>query len=265
MRAIPGFRPEGWCPDPNMACDTLDQDIEPAIDFDQPCPVCGSLEAEDKCLICDNCCLNVHYFCIGLSSVPEGAWICPWCSQGIAFNTEKVLDFTFMKCTLYQSYQKIYHQNFVFFPLFVVSCLIQGNKILSCFKNNSCDGPKESTNSSTPYMVIQAGVLDDEHTRSLSIARNEPNTQGSKRRLSNSESKCSGNLFGTQASADASNMQATSNIQNRIPGHQCTSESTSINPFKKSASFETGIYEFYSKLEREYSFNQPGFYGEQDW
>ena len=49
--------------------------------LNQPCLVCGSLDDADSCLLCDRCDLATHYACVGLSSVPSGDWLCPWCQK----------------------------------------------------------------------------------------------------------------------------------------------------------------------------------------
>jgi hypothetical protein len=79
LNAIPDFRPKGWLSDSDFVPELPVHDV---ITPEEPCVVCNSLDDEDKCLICDNCNMCLHYFCIGLAAIPDGAWICPWCAQG---------------------------------------------------------------------------------------------------------------------------------------------------------------------------------------
>lgn len=44
-----------------------------------PCPVCGRDDHEEVLLLCDGCDTAYHTHCIGLESVPEGAWFCMEC------------------------------------------------------------------------------------------------------------------------------------------------------------------------------------------
>ena len=100
LAAIPGFCPRGWSaetPSATVAGVQIVPQDETLINFDQPCVICDSLDDDDKCLICDNCCVNLHYFCIALTSVPDGAWICPWCAQGIRLDTEQVISSNLQK------------------------------------------------------------------------------------------------------------------------------------------------------------------------
>ena len=94
LNAIPGFCPSGWPKEAiNPKSGPARTSQEPNVDLDEPCVVCRSLEEDDKCLICDSCSMNLHFFCIGLSSIPDGAWICPWCEQGFVLNTKQVFSF----------------------------------------------------------------------------------------------------------------------------------------------------------------------------
>ena len=49
--------------------------------LNQPYLVCGSPDDADSCLLRDRCDLATHYACVGLSSVPSGDWLCPWCQK----------------------------------------------------------------------------------------------------------------------------------------------------------------------------------------
>ena len=53
--------------------------IDPEDDF--PCSICGDgdYEDDDPILICEGCEQGVHIKCYGVSSVPEGAWLCDMC------------------------------------------------------------------------------------------------------------------------------------------------------------------------------------------
>eukprot|EP00854_Cymbomonas_tetramitiformis_P004931 gene4931-6014_t len=42
------------------------------------CGVCGK---EGELLLCDNCPVAVHVWCVGLRQVPEGDWLCAQCSE----------------------------------------------------------------------------------------------------------------------------------------------------------------------------------------
>eukprot|EP00126_Sphaerothecum_destruens_P015473 Sdes_comp9477_c0_seq1m947 len=48
---------------------------------DASCYVCQSKEAEDDILLCDNCNLGFHKFCLQpiLLETPSGKWFCPLC------------------------------------------------------------------------------------------------------------------------------------------------------------------------------------------
>ena len=65
--------------------DGVDSDV-----LDQPCAVCGSSDADDSCLLCDTCDLAVHFGCIGLHSVPQGDWSCPWCVKQTVPSSKEV-------------------------------------------------------------------------------------------------------------------------------------------------------------------------------
>ncbi|XP_009617084.1 histone-lysine N-methyltransferase ATXR6-like [Nicotiana tomentosiformis] len=48
---------------------------------DSCCEKCGSGDNADKLLLCDNCDMGFHLFCLNplLPSVPQGSWFCPSC------------------------------------------------------------------------------------------------------------------------------------------------------------------------------------------
>lgn len=52
---------------------------------DTPCTVCRNRESDDlnQILICDGCEVAVHQNCYGIRSVPDGAWKCEACAQGL--------------------------------------------------------------------------------------------------------------------------------------------------------------------------------------
>ena len=56
-----------------------------AADDDDGCRVCHSLEHADQVLLCDECDLQYHIFCLSppLSAVPWGEWFCPTCRYGL--------------------------------------------------------------------------------------------------------------------------------------------------------------------------------------
>jgi hypothetical protein len=90
LNAIPGFKPDGWSSESHKRS-IQNVDSEGKSNFDQPCLVCESNDQEDMALLCDNCDMCMHFFCIGLKSVPCGAWICPWCEQAVPVQTEEVI------------------------------------------------------------------------------------------------------------------------------------------------------------------------------
>mmetsp|Transcript_12385 Transcript_12385/g.27188 ORF Transcript_12385/g.27188 Transcript_12385/m.27188 type:complete len:587 (-) Transcript_12385:238-1998(-) len=62
------------------AVDVVDEDAPPVWDF---CPLCCSAEDEASLLLCDGkqqrCPAMYHFYCLGLTCIPEGDWFCPSC------------------------------------------------------------------------------------------------------------------------------------------------------------------------------------------
>ena len=53
-------------------------------DIDEGCYICGKNTDLDKLLVCDRCKNNFcHYYCCGLSKIPEGKWFCGYCAEEI--------------------------------------------------------------------------------------------------------------------------------------------------------------------------------------
>ncbi|XP_071478163.1 uncharacterized protein [Diadema antillarum] len=46
------------------------------------CSQCGDPTHEDKMMFCDKCDRGYHTFCVGLTDIPTGLWLCPSCSSG---------------------------------------------------------------------------------------------------------------------------------------------------------------------------------------
>ena len=59
-------------------------------DDDKPCALCGSTEDGETCMLCDSCDVAAHTGCLGLKSVPDGDWACPWCENHVTFQSVKV-------------------------------------------------------------------------------------------------------------------------------------------------------------------------------
>lgn len=49
---------------------------------DVACNICNSGEREEVLLLCDQCNLGYHTYCVGLDQVPDGDFNCPKCSEG---------------------------------------------------------------------------------------------------------------------------------------------------------------------------------------
>lgn len=63
--------------DPSMIIDYVDDDF---ADF-QPCPICGDSDNEELLLLCDNCNVPSHTYCVGLDDIPSGPWYCNQCEE----------------------------------------------------------------------------------------------------------------------------------------------------------------------------------------
>ncbi|OAA54133.1 phd and ring finger domain protein [Niveomyces insectorum RCEF 264] len=69
-KQVAEFDPQAW----------LDEYAEAEEeDVSTPCPVCNLADHEEVLLLCDGCDTPYHTHCIGLDSVPEGAWFCMEC------------------------------------------------------------------------------------------------------------------------------------------------------------------------------------------
>lgn len=44
------------------------------------CNQCGQLHDEDKMMFCDKCDRGYHTYCVGLSTIPDGHWVCALCA-----------------------------------------------------------------------------------------------------------------------------------------------------------------------------------------
>lgn len=60
-----------------MVIDYVDDDF---ADF-QPCPICGDSDNEELLLLCDNCDVPSHTYCVGLDDIPSGPWYCNRCEE----------------------------------------------------------------------------------------------------------------------------------------------------------------------------------------
>ncbi|KAK1769366.1 hypothetical protein QBC33DRAFT_557412 [Phialemonium atrogriseum] len=68
-KQVAEFDPQAW----------LDENPEEEELDTTPCPVCNAADQEDLLLLCDGCDTPYHTYCIGLDSVPHGAWFCMEC------------------------------------------------------------------------------------------------------------------------------------------------------------------------------------------
>lgn len=61
--------------DPSMLIEEYDEEDEE----EQPCPICGDDDNEDRLLQCDGCDSYYHTYCIGVDDVPVGHFFCEEC------------------------------------------------------------------------------------------------------------------------------------------------------------------------------------------
>lgn len=61
--------------DPSMLID--EEEDEPEF---QPCRICGNDDHEEVLLLCDNCQVPHHTYCVELVEVPSGPWFCEECA-----------------------------------------------------------------------------------------------------------------------------------------------------------------------------------------
>ena len=68
-------------PDPEAAVLTTVISPQEEEAEDEVCHVCagGDFEDSNKIVFCDNCDVAVHQYCYGISTVPEGQWLCVLC------------------------------------------------------------------------------------------------------------------------------------------------------------------------------------------
>ncbi|KAK0621537.1 hypothetical protein B0T17DRAFT_494179 [Bombardia bombarda] len=66
------FDPQAW----------LDENPEDE-EINVPCPVCNRSDNEEVLLLCDACDTPYHTHCIGLESIPRGAWFCMECVDAV--------------------------------------------------------------------------------------------------------------------------------------------------------------------------------------
>jgi len=72
----------------------VDTTMHPELAYigeDKACEVCGSPEDEAKLLLCDECNVGYHLYCLDppLERVPKGDWFCPLC-QGVGLASTEV-------------------------------------------------------------------------------------------------------------------------------------------------------------------------------
>ena len=61
--------------------------------LESPCVICRANEDEENSLLCDCCDMCVHSYCISLSCIPDGQWICPWCTRSQTIESRQVFYF----------------------------------------------------------------------------------------------------------------------------------------------------------------------------
>lgn len=61
--------------DPSMLIDEEEDELE-----SQPCRICGNDDHEEVLLLCDNCSVPHHTYCVELVEVPSGPWFCEDCA-----------------------------------------------------------------------------------------------------------------------------------------------------------------------------------------
>ncbi|KAJ5098037.1 hypothetical protein N7532_005038 [Penicillium argentinense] len=62
--------------DPSMITEDIEDDLNAES---QPCLVCGEADHEDVLLLCHECDVPTHTYCIGLDEVPSDDWYCAQC------------------------------------------------------------------------------------------------------------------------------------------------------------------------------------------
>lgn len=53
------------------------------------CNQCGMPHDEDKMMFCDKCDRGYHTYCVGLTTIPEGHWVCSLCAICVNCNSRK--------------------------------------------------------------------------------------------------------------------------------------------------------------------------------
>jgi hypothetical protein len=68
---------------PSLAAQQPEANNSPTLPIprpDHPCDICLLPTREQDMLLCDHCNHGIHFDCLGLDSVPSGAWFCPSCA-----------------------------------------------------------------------------------------------------------------------------------------------------------------------------------------
>ena len=57
------------------------------------CSICSQAHDDDKMMFCDRCDRGFHTYCVNVSQVPEGAWLCKTCTEctAAASSDQKVI------------------------------------------------------------------------------------------------------------------------------------------------------------------------------
>lgn len=54
------------------------------------CAQCGQPHDEDRMMFCDRCDRGYHTYCVGLSTIPDGHWVCALCAICSACGMRKI-------------------------------------------------------------------------------------------------------------------------------------------------------------------------------
>ena len=144
LKEVPGFRPHNWkCTQSSahaeveVAAEVLrqqecalasqvalsmsesdgqslvvDEKIQNFFDaevLDTPCIICRSCADDENCLLCDGCELCMHTYCIDLSAISDGTWLCPWCTKNLPFKSQEVSRGVAFLLDLNCSFMSIFH------------------------------------------------------------------------------------------------------------------------------------------------------------
>ena len=57
------------------------------------CSVCSSAQDDEKMMFCDRCDRGFHTYCVNMSKVPEGSWLCKTCTECVekAADDERII------------------------------------------------------------------------------------------------------------------------------------------------------------------------------